>query len=52
MSIRVPVQVVNTFVNPHLTVEKPEEKPAVMASSNDRMAGLRHPYSLYFAHAG
>ena len=43
MSIRVPVQVVNTFVNPHLTVEKPEEKPAVMASSNDRMAGLRHP---------
>nr|WP_259284869.1 DUF6543 domain-containing protein [Pseudomonas sp. 1079] len=43
MSIRVPVQVVNTFVNPHLTVEKPEEKPAVMASSNDRMAGMRHP---------
>jgi hypothetical protein len=43
MSIRFPVQMVSTFVNPPVEVEKPEEKPPVMASSNYRAPGLKHP---------
>ena len=43
MSIRFPVQMVSTFVSPPVEVEKPEEKPPVMASSNYRAPGLKHP---------
>lgn len=43
MSIRFPVQLVNTFVNSPVVVKKPEEQPPVVAASTSRPSGIQHP---------
>ncbi|AZE52406.1 hypothetical protein C4K03_0218 [Pseudomonas synxantha] len=43
MSIRFPVQLVSTFVEPKVVVEKPEEKPPVEEVPTYQSPNLRHP---------